>query len=467
MQGLELDAGLDTLEEMGIDTSKQDVDPNSRVRSREFKTVYLPDEEIEKLREIYSHSIVQDFEDDYHLSRDEKEKLERKFDKLYKLKRVKKKVRKIDKYIEILRLCFDALDEYAETNGVYEPEEFKKKFLKGEIYINGLMIPKLQGKDRKKYNWDYIYREFIEKRDKDPSILLYDEEDVDTNETDEEKAVRLFGSKEELDRIATSSDLTEEERLYREREIIDDSEEDVAIVSSKKQHKELLKLSPILAKKIKEVDALERKNERIRAEGYQPNSYLNETDFEIISEYDSKRKYGREKKMKDDIPEFTGDMNNKHDVEAYLQLLDEYERENTFIEYHGKSLTINEYNEMKLTDALDKDGWDIRKLYGNREREKKMKRAKKRDMRKYKQLKKVMKEIEERNGMKSSDPKVNTKKQKGMSKKKKKNVRKKHKKDLEFLDDVILDITTKKGKKKYNKLKEYRKEMEDFRWDMK
>ena len=88
-------------------------------------------------------------------------------------------------------------------------------------------------------------------------------------------------------------------------------------------------------------------------------------------------------------------------------------------------------------------------------------------MRKYKQLKKVMKEIEERNGMKSSDPKVNTKKQKGMSKKKKKNVRKKHKKDLEFLDDVILDITTKKGKKKYNKLKEYRKEMEDFRWDMK
>ena len=58
---------------------------------------------------------------------------------------------------------------------------------------------------------------------------------------------------------------------------------------------------------------------------------------------------------------------------------------------------------------------------------------------------------------------INTKKKKdGLSKKKKKKVKKNHKKELNKLDDVFMDIND----ATQESFSEYRKDMEDFTWQM-
>lgn len=457
MEGIVFDCTKETLEQDGIDTSNLEADPSSIAPKREFKNVYLPPEEVERLKEMYSHSIVQDFDDTYHLSKKEQQELQEKYDKLIKLRKTKKKTRKIDQYVETQRLCMDILEEFAQTNGVYSPEKFKKLVLTGNIFINGLSFPKFQGKERKSINWDYVTEEYIENRDSDPKDLLR-EENIEVGESFEEEAERYFGSVENL--YSLFDDISEEEKIYNSRPIIDPEKEGgkVAIECGKKSRKKLVKMSPIILNEIKKREKLNSKNARIAS--YNPSSsYLHDTAMDVIEEYDAKRKRGRNQNDYG-VPEFTGDMSNKDDVKTYLMRLDEYNRENTFVEYHGKSVSLNDYNDLMIREEMDKNGWDIRKVYFDERENKLMKKQIKHDKKKEKKLKEMLLEIQNRKkGRTEKINGINTKKRK-LGKKKKKKVKKKHKKDLKFLDGVITDIhgTNKKAYKKY------KEEMEDFKW---
>lgn len=467
MEGLELDVGLENLEELGIvDSSTVEGDPGHAPRRREFRTTYMSEEEEAELREIYSRSIVQDFNDTYHLSNKEREEMEKTHEKLIKFRKLNKKTRKIDKYIEIQRAAYDALEDYAETNGVLDPEDFKKRFAKGEIVINGLSIFPINGKkERKKYNWDYIFEEYILRRDKDPKELLRnsdDEEEYDEEEIYEQNAARLFGSLENLEKY--TEELSEEEKRYRERAIINEKEDGVVVSGNKKSRKKLLKLSPMLMSEIKHMDELERKNRQIRGANPSGGNYIYEDDLTSISEYDRERG-GKYRNHDNDMPEFHGDFNSNKDIENYLLRLKEYELDNEFVEYNGKVYTERQYQELVLKEILDKNGWEIRNLAVNIREEKKRKKRDKKYKRKEEKLQSMLEKLQKKTGESSDEEKsiINTKRKKSISKKKKKKVKKKHKKVVKDVDNLLLDITS-KNRKKYKKIKKYKKEMEDFRW---
>ena len=94
-------------------------DSISNISKRKIREVYIPPEELDELRELYSKVIVQDFEDEYHMSKEERESLQKRFSKFFRLKRnFAKKIRRLDKYIEACRLVFEIINDTAEENGV-------------------------------------------------------------------------------------------------------------------------------------------------------------------------------------------------------------------------------------------------------------------------------------------------------------------------------------------------------------
>lgn len=461
MDGIVLDCSLNEMEEKGMieisEEEKEKQEEEYALRERKIADVYIPPEELEELRKSYSHSIVQDFDDMYHMSDEEKEKMGELYNKFITLKKYKKKTRKIDEYVKIHRLCLDILNDVAETNGIYPPEKFKKLVLSGKILVDGLNFPKLQGKARKTINWNYVSREYIEDTSKDPKELIREDksEDFVTEESFDKAIERYFGSKEELDEMI--GDVNKEDESASIDEFMNPEKYDyIATVGDKKSRKNLVKFSPVILDEIKKREKLDKRNRRC-------NSYitnLSEDDMEFIERYDLKRN----KKKNNGVPVFRGDITNEADVEFYEQQMDEYERANTYVDYNGKSVTIDEYNELELKTAMDANGWNIRKLYVNKKEEKKLKKLEKADKKKEKRIKKMLIEIQNRREGRKDKESVQAinskKKKKGLSKKKKKKVKKNHKKEIDYFDDVLLDING-STKETFNK---YREEMEDFTW---
>ena len=100
----------------------------------------------------------------------------------------------------------------------------------------------------------------------------------------------------------------------------------------------------------------------------------------------------------------------------YLYELKEYEDNHIKENYHGKMMSIAEIRAHDIKDMLEKGGWDIRALYDNKEREKKINRDRKRDELKKKKLKKKLAEIDRRNS-KRDDDNISSKKKKKKKKK--------------------------------------------------
>lgn len=464
MDGVIMDCRLDDLAKEGVinpelvKESEQE-DDSYVAKERILANIYIPEEELEKMKESYSHSIVQDFDDNYHLTREERQQQQELYGKFISLKKRRKKIRKLNQYVETHRLCMDILNDVAESNGVYSADKFKKLVLEGKINVNGLTFPKLQGKARKQINWDYITENYIEDRTKDPKELLRedDSEDFTDEESIDDAVVRYFGSQEEFDKII--QDFDEERKIYNSRPIIDvDDDEYVAETGTKKSRKALVKSSPIILDELKKRSNLDRKNRR--AKSYITD--LQDEDMEFITKYDLKMS---SKTKKGAIPQFSGDITNKDDVNRYMAEMEEYERENTFIDYNGRRINLNDLNEINLKAAMEANGWNLRNLYSNKKEQKKLEKARKEDKKKEKKLKKMLIEIQQRKkGRQESIEgiKINSKKKKsGLNKKKKKKVKKKHKKELNYLDDVLLDI----NKRTEETFEEYRKEMESFSWN--
>ena len=171
MSSIVLNADRDEkfLEEHGdlIENARENEDESAPVRERRIREVYIPPEEKERLLEMYTHVVVQDFEDEYHMSHEEREKMKEHYEKFFRLKKgFTKKIRKLDKYVEACRLCMDIIRDTAESNGIYDPDEFVNMVLRGQASINGLNFPKFQGKGKKLINWEYV-AEFIYDKDKD------------------------------------------------------------------------------------------------------------------------------------------------------------------------------------------------------------------------------------------------------------------------------------------------------------
>lgn len=410
----------------------------SQERTRTVREVYIPENELKELHEMYSHVVVQDFEDEYHMSREDRESLRQRYAKFFALKQnYTKKIRKLDKYIEACRIALQIVDDTAEHNGILNPDEFRAMVLKGEIRINGLQLPKYIGRGKKTLNWDYVIDVMLDPSI-DPKILMRDtlkeaEDDRPDISLDEDFIDQLIADAKEHQNDLDKPGMVNE----------CDNTADFASPMSKKDQKLMRSICPGYDKVIKQIN---RRNSKRRENAMIWE--LDQDDIKWIEEYDNRQN----RKRYGDAPEFTGDFTNNEDIEAYLFQMEEYERSTEMVEYHGSYVTQEDYDELKFKEILERNNYNLRNLYGNKEREKQRIKETKRNKKKIHTLKKMLAQIQEQNSDDSDkgltgDIIMHTKEELEsggkINKKKKKN--KKAKKKSKIMDDVLLSAVGSKA----------------------
>lgn len=432
-------------------------DSISNISKRKIREVYIPPEELEQLHDLYSKVIVQDFEDDYHMSKEERENMRERYSKFFRLKRhYAKKIRRLDKYIEACRLTFEIINDTAEENGVMDKDEFITDVLKGKIVIEGLTIPKYVGKGKKTLNWDYILQ-FVIDPTRDIEELIKSQQSARCRDDDELEEISI-------DDIDDQTYQTLVDQIDNNDTVIkgfyDGSDgEGFATIESDSQRKKLTKVAPGYTRKLKD---LYNNGKSTRDSSYLWQ--LEDADTKWIREF----KDEMARKNGDYKPEFTGSIMDEEAVERYLFEVDQWEMEHELVKYGQGLITKQQKAEVDLKQILEANGYNIRNLYGNKERQKEIARQRSTRAKKIKSLKALLSELNDKqkatnleglNGaIKSIDvggDQVNKKQKKKKSKGKK---AKKLEKDFE---SVILDAIGSKD----SDMKSYEKRMKNMVWE--
>ncbi len=462
--GIVLDA--DQNQEYLEDQLKQEMIKNgevpnsiSNISRRKIKEVYIPPDEIEELHDRYSKVVVQDFEDDYHISREEREAMRKRYEKFFRLKRnYTKKIRRLDKYIEACRLTVEIIRDTAETNGVMDPDDFITDVLTGKIVINGLSIPKYQGKGKKTLNWDYIMQ-FILDPTRNIDEIIYNQ---DTSKCKETIEVEDTSTPEEVmtpEDYEAFMNLIETDKTPNLSFYDGSNGEGYATVESDKQRKGLLKICPTYTKKLKAMYDQGKSTDK----GYLWQ--LEDEDLQWIREFkeEAARKNGDAK------PEFTGSILDDDAVERYLFELDEWERDHDLVKYGQNMITREQKEEIDFKNLLEASGYNLRNLYGNRERQKKINKARSKQTKEIKSLKKMLEELkskQEKTNLEGLNGTIEVKDIGGdkvnKKKKKKKKVKGKKAKEMEkHFDNLLLDAVGSNDKD----MKSYQKRMTNMKWE--
>lgn len=152
------------------------------------------DKEMQEIRTSCENTIVHDYgeHDIYHLTDDERAENDMLAELSLKLGTLKRTYRKVDQYIEAMRIVIQAWKLLEQNNYIHTKDEFFKLVAEGKIVSNRIIMPKLKNMD--KYNIDMIIK-YISNPDADPTDLLPKKEEVhdswydqfmeDDNENDE------------------------------------------------------------------------------------------------------------------------------------------------------------------------------------------------------------------------------------------------------------------------------------------
>ena len=370
---------------------------------QKYIPVKIPERRKAKILEEFEVVVVRDFGDDYHLSEEERA-AKNKFYEAFKIIRKSKRVyRKLDQYVSVMRDYLKALDIVAERNGVYEPEEFKKLFMKGKIYVNGLDFPKLKGREAKHISIPYL-TEFI-LSDADPKeIYGNQEEEFYTEEELEEMATKLFDEGEIEEILKESKKM--EDQYYRSFDENDEEQDsrNVALSLDRKAIKKINKNIPEIMYAIKEM----KREEHTVSNMSRYVSDIDTDDFEQIARYDERFGY----KSKSDVPKFKGDIMNDRDYDRYMQKLEEFEETEVKYLFEGKLMNGERIRNIQTRTFLERHGWNVRNLYDNKDKEKKLKKIQKEENKREKELKKKLANIEERRNRRLGQETDKTKKKK-------------------------------------------------------
>ena len=395
------------------DTLQETKDSPEGQRQREAKIslddVYVSEARLEDIKRQYSMGVVvNNYGDDYHISEEQRQKNNQYYEVYKPLKRAKRKYRKIDEWIKVMRQYMAAIKVIAENNSRYTPDQFMKKYSEGKIKIYGLTFPKYVGKDKKDINWEYIWTEFIG-TNRDPSELINPPELIDP--TSEDMRKRLFTDEEYARITAPMSD----EEKYRITHIVFDEDRDsvegvnVVLPANKKLTKEFVKKFP-------EITGLVKLSKRREASSRGINSFIHDMtmdDIEFFERYD--RKHNVQMKNGDE-PVFNGDMSSKN-VNRYLYEMEEYLNSHQKIFYDGRMRTRDEIQEIQTNAFLYEMGYNVRNCFNNREEEERLKKILKRDKKAEKKLKRRLTAISERK--KARQGEIESAKKAGKKKKKK------------------------------------------------
>ena len=395
------------------DTLQETKDSPEGQRQREAKIslddVYVSEARLADIKRQYSMGVVvNNYGDDYHISEEQRQKNNQYYEVYKPLKRAKRKYRKIDEWIKVMRQYMAAIKVIAENNSRYTPDQFMKKYSEGKIKIYGLTFPKYVGKDKKDINWEYIWTEFIG-TNRDPSELINPPELIDP--TSEDMRKRLFTDEEYARITAPMSD----EEKYRINHIVFDEDRDsvegvnVVLPANKKLTKEFVKEFP-------EITGLVKLSKRREASSRGINSFIHDMtmdDIEFFERYD--RKHNVQMKNGDE-PVFNGDMSSKN-VNRYLYEMEEYLNSHQKIFYDGRMRTRDEIQEIQTNAFLYEMGYNVRNCFNNREEEERLKKILKRDKKAEKKLKRRLTAISERK--KARQGEIESTKKAGKKKKKK------------------------------------------------
>ena len=375
--------------------------------------VYVPEYMEKKIKDEFDCSVVNDFGDMYHMS-DEERKRKNKYIDLFTIHHSDlDHPKKLSKYVIALKHALDCLDAVAADNKFYDPDEFKKLFFKGKIKIYGLKLPEYRGKDKKRINYEYII-EFLLSGNDPKDFRAPDSRGMNMMEIEGESKY----SKKEIKKLQNKCKKEKEKGLSKEifYDVGEyDADESIYIGNiDQREFKKLLKTFPDLPFLLKDfrkrrltIENLAEASEYI----HQYGSSMFLEDLETISQYDNK--YGYE--SEDDVPKFHGDASNKKDVEAYLSKVHDWELNHVKHNFEGKMRTQQEINDIQCKQVLERNGWNIRKMYGNSDKERKIKKLK-REKEKIKRLKKRLSNAQDR---KKRTMKDYGKTKKGKKKKKK------------------------------------------------
>lgn len=374
--------------EESLDSVKKEPD-GFKTSEMTLDDVYISDARLKFIKEQFAQGVVvNSYGDDYHLSEEQRQKNNEYYEAFKPLRRSKRKYRKLDEWIRVMREYIKAIQIIATNNQRYSSEKFMEKYSEGKIKIFGLTFPKYVGKDKKDINWEYIWTEFIGTT-RDPSELVKPPLDIDGSLDDMRH--RLF-SEEEFAQI--TSPMSEEEKYRIEHLVFDVDREsaegvNVVIPAGKKTSKAFVKMFPEISSMIKD-------SKRQEASSRGLNSFIHDMsmdDIEFIERYDRKHNF---QMKKGEAPKFNGDMSSKN-VNRYLYAMEEYLESHERILYEGKMHTIEEIREMKTREFLDEMGYNIRNCFDNREEEERIRRIIKRDKKTEKRLKRRLMAISERN----------------------------------------------------------------------
>jgi hypothetical protein len=163
------------------------------------------EKEMMDIRNSCHRTIVHDYGtyDIYHISNEERAKNDQLSEISMKLGKLKRTYRRVDQYIEAMRIVFEAWSILEKSNYIHTKDEFYKMVADGRIVSNRILMPKLKNINR--YNMDVIIN-YISNPQLDPSHLVpkktekthdsfWDEEEWD-EESEEEEMQRLLSVEE-------------------------------------------------------------------------------------------------------------------------------------------------------------------------------------------------------------------------------------------------------------------------------
>ena len=163
------------------------------------------DKEIEEIRKSCLKTIVHDYGeyDWYHISDEERMKHDQLSEIRMKLSGLRKTYRRVDQYIEAMRIAFQAWEMLAKVNYIHDPEEFFELVAEGKI-TSGIIMPRLKRMDQ--YNIDMLIN-YISNPELDPSHLVplstkrrfdayLDEDFDDPMESESDRQYRLLSTKD-------------------------------------------------------------------------------------------------------------------------------------------------------------------------------------------------------------------------------------------------------------------------------
>lgn len=409
-------------------------------RILEKEEIQLSQKKLETLSKIYDDVVLHDYGDDYHKTEEELEK-ENAFFQLYrKISGKKQKFNDIADYISATRNCLDFMYAVANRQHIYPREEFISLWAKGEIEIDGMYLPKYKGKDKKRINGKALAEYVLS--DGDPYDFIKEEEApiIDSEEMLNRQIAELFSVGEYRSIIEDSI-----------KEMVNDAEDDfvdsddpstyvgkpIAVQLSRKDKRKIMEKNPGLSVTIKDTMRTSRLSENFTERMVYD---MHEDDYDAIRKYDET--YGF--KSSSDIPVLKGSLMDGGDFQDAMDALDEWNWNNTRVESNGKWLSMDELNDSRIKELLEQHGFNIRVLWNERSKEKKLKAYLKSERKREEKLRRELIKVEGENKrrkkelrkMSDADIRKLTKKAKKRKKDdKNKRIKKKKKKQI---DEILL-----------------------------